>query len=157
MPIYEYVCQDCRKASSLFFRSFSQVADASCPHCSSVNLRRVVSKVAILKGDAKRAGEIDVSRELGGLNPMDPRSVAQWARQKGDELDSLLGSNLREMAEKMESGDTPTEMYDPAYYFKYAVEHKQQLLEESAGGQGPPPSLADQMGRPDLGSGGTEA
>lgn len=156
MPIYEYVCDDCRKVASIFFRSYSQVAVASCPHCSSSNLRRLVSKVAILKGEAKRAQEIDVRREMGDLNPLDPRSVAHWARQKGSELDPLLGSNLREMAEKMESGDTPTEMYDPAYYFKYAVEHKQQLLEETGRAQGPP-SLEDQMGRPELKDVGTEA
>lgn len=149
MPIYEYICDDCRQVASIFFRSYSQVAAASCPHCSSSNLRRLVSKVAILKGEAKRAQEIDVRREMGDLNPLDPRSVAHWARQKGGELDPLLGSNLREMAEKMESGDTPTEMYDPAYYFKYAVEHKQQLLEERGREPGPP-SLEDQMGRPEL-------
>jgi len=156
MPIYEYVCDDCRRVASLFFRSYSQVTEAACPHCSGSNLRRLVSKVIILKGEAKRAQELDVRRELAGLNPMDPSSVAHWAREKGSELDPLLGSNLREMAEKMESGDTPTEMYDPAYYFKYAVEHKQQLMEEAGHAQ-EPPSLADQMGRPDLGDPGSEA
>ena len=49
MPIYEYHCQDCDKKSSVFFRSFSAVGPARCPHCHGERMDRLVSKVSILK------------------------------------------------------------------------------------------------------------
>lgn len=48
-PIYEYRCNGCGNAVSLFFRSFSTPVNAVCPSCKSEDMQRLVSRVAILK------------------------------------------------------------------------------------------------------------
>jgi putative FmdB family regulatory protein len=60
MPIYEYQCEDCQKRSTVFFPTFSAVKDATCEHCGSTHLRRLISLVA-----AVRAGE-DSGADPGG-------------------------------------------------------------------------------------------
>ncbi len=46
MPIYEYQCEDCQRASSVFFRTFAAVAPVTCEHCGSSKMRRLISLVA---------------------------------------------------------------------------------------------------------------
>ena len=58
MPIYEYRCGDCRRRVSIWWRTFGDAAQgqASCPRCGSLNLSRLVSRVAVVLSDlaAKR-------------------------------------------------------------------------------------------------------
>ena len=42
MPIYEYTCKKCAKKFELL-RRFSDTAEVTCPHCSSVEVERKVS------------------------------------------------------------------------------------------------------------------
>ncbi|MBI2867422.1 MAG: zinc ribbon domain-containing protein, partial [Chloroflexi bacterium] len=46
MPIYEYRCQDCRKRTSVFFRTVSAPVDARCQHCGSAAVERLISGFA---------------------------------------------------------------------------------------------------------------
>lgn len=149
MPVYDYRCGACGRVSSLFFRSLSMSSQPSCPACGSGDLTRLVSRFAVLKGDTRRARDFDVERGLSGLDERDPRNISRWARETGKQYDDELGSNLREMADKMDAGDTPSELYDPAHYFSYAARHHSEELTKSTSEEGPP-SLEDQMGRPEL-------
>lgn len=149
MPIYDYRCQSCGKASSIFFRSYSHVNDPLCPACGSPQMSRLVTKFAVLKGDLNRLKEIDIGRDLADVNPLDPSSVARWAKRMGEERGEALGVDLKGMAQRVEAGDTPSELYDPAYFYRYAVEAKAKELEE-AGTEKGSASLEEQMGRPEL-------
>src|SRR3990172_6794310 len=120
MPIYEYQCKNCHRKSSHFFRSFSATSSPRCPHCQSDDLVRLISRVVLVKGDARRVQELDPNRALSGLDSTNLASVAHWARQVGREMDAELGSRFTEMAEQMEAGQTPPELYDPAYALQYA-------------------------------------
>jgi len=128
MPIYEYRCNQCGKVSSLFFRSFSVVGDAACSQCSSPDVARVISRVAVLKPKLERLESLDVDRAAGAVNQLDPSSVEHWARTTGREVDGELGTNFQEMADKVSAGERPTELYDPAYAYRYAVENKKREL-----------------------------
>jgi putative FmdB family regulatory protein len=133
MPIYEYTCRSCGKPSSHFFRSISAVTATACPECGSSDLERLVSKVAYIKPDSQRVAEIDTSRVLGGLDGSDPASFERWARRTGADLDSALGSNFRELADKAAAGEDPIERVDPGHTLRYAVEKK---LSEASGSSG---------------------
>ena len=56
MPIYEYGCYDCRKRVKIFFRSFVQAetTPAVCPRCGGTNLKRLVSKVSVVRSEESR-------------------------------------------------------------------------------------------------------
>ena len=46
MPIYEYTCDDCGRLTSVFTRTMSAKVDATCSHCGSAKLSRVLSRFA---------------------------------------------------------------------------------------------------------------
>ncbi len=103
MPTYEYECLDCKKASTHFFRSFSQVQDPVCPHCSSMDLERLISRVAV-----HRAG---VSMEdpsfADDFDESDPRALGRLARTMGEESGAELPGEYEDMVRELESGKIP--------------------------------------------------
>ena len=96
-------------------------------------MSRLVSKIAYVKPDAEKLSQLDTSRILGGLDGSDVGSFERWARRTGSELDSALGSNFRELADKAAAGDDPIERVDPGHTLRYAVEKK---LAEASGSDG---------------------
>lgn len=109
MPIYEYVCLSCRRRSSILFRSFSQVSDPACSHCGSSEVRRLVSRFAVAKSEETRLDDLSDPGKFGNLDENDPRSVARWARQMGQEMGEDLGPEFDEMVDRMEAGEMPDE------------------------------------------------
>ncbi len=49
MPIYEYLCRDCGKRSTILVRSVSSASDPRCQFCGGANLQKLVSRVAVLR------------------------------------------------------------------------------------------------------------
>jgi len=83
MPVYEYRCGDCRKRSSILFRSFSDVSQPVCQHCGSANLAKLVSRVATIHSEESRLEALADPSALSGIDENDPKSVAAWARHSG--------------------------------------------------------------------------
>lgn len=78
MPIYEYACSACGKRSELFRRSIAaaEAGGAVCPHCGSDQLRRLVSRFAVVRGSEVYGspGEeryLDALDDLGGEDDFD--------------------------------------------------------------------------------------
>ena len=107
MPIYEYRCGDCRKRSSLFFRSFSLIGPAICTHCGGGKMHRLVSRVALMKSEDARLESLESG--LGSMDESDPASVARWARSMGDEMGEEMGPEIDEIVDQMASGEAPIE------------------------------------------------
>ncbi|HEY7269749.1 MAG TPA: hypothetical protein VH951_07970, partial [Dehalococcoidia bacterium] len=94
-------------------------------------MTRLISKALFLKPDSQRLAELDTNRVLGGLDGGDVGSFERWARRTGSDLDSALGTNFRELADKAAAGEDPIERVDPGHRLRYAVDKK---LSESSGG-----------------------
>jgi putative FmdB family regulatory protein len=114
MPIYEYRCADCARKVSVFFRSFSAVADPVCPRCGGTRLTRLMSRVAIHRGaSADGAGEDfgdgdgDFDGFLDGVDENDPRSVARAMRRMSDEMGEPIEPEMQEALTRMEAGEDP--------------------------------------------------
>lgn len=105
MPIYEYRCSDCSRKVQLFFRSFSAVSDAACPHCGSSNLGRLPSRVARVRSESDYLDSFSDPTVLDGVDYNDPRSVAQWAKHMGDATGADLGPEYDEMIAQLEHGE----------------------------------------------------
>ena len=109
MPIYEYQCLDCRRRVSVFFRSMAAASDAAarCPRCDGANLRRLVSRVAVIRsGGESEAGSGDDAL-LAGLESQDPRALATMMRKMSDETGEPLDAEMREVVDRLERGESP--------------------------------------------------
>jgi putative FmdB family regulatory protein len=109
MPIYEYYCFDCRKRVSVFFRSFSVASDeaASCPTCEGQRLRRLVSRVSVLKSEESRIDGMDDPSLLAGLESEDPRALAHFMRKMSDDMGEPLDPEMNEVIDRLEAGESP--------------------------------------------------
>ena len=109
MPIYEYYCGVCRKRVSVFFRTMSSASDANavCPQCSGQQLRRLVSRVAVLKSEESRMDALADPSLMAGLENEDPRALAHMMRKMSDEMGEPLDGEMSEVLGRLESGESP--------------------------------------------------
>ena len=106
MPIYEYLCRDCRKRSSLLVLSLSNPSPASCRHCGSVKVERLMSRFAAPKSEEARLASLSDPDNLGGLDENDPQSVARFMKNMGDEMGEDLEDETESMMDQAgEDGD----------------------------------------------------
>ncbi|GAB4460389.1 MAG: zinc ribbon domain-containing protein [Anaerolineae bacterium] len=112
MPIYEYGCYDCRKRVSVFFRSFTaaESGKAVCPRCGGSNIKRLVSRVAVMRSEESRLDSLADPTNYSGLDENDPKSIGRWMRKMGSELGEDLGSEFHEMVDRLEAGEDPDEI-----------------------------------------------
>ena len=100
MPIYEYYCYDCAKRVNVFFRTMSEASDeaAACPTCSGRRLRRLVSRVRMLRSEEGRMESMaDDASLMSGLESEDPRALAGFMRRMSDEMGEPLDGEMTEM------------------------------------------------------------
>ncbi len=112
MPIYEYYCGDCHRRVSVFFRTFSAASSeaAHCPRCEGANLRRLVSKVAVLKSEESRMENMADPSFMAGLENEDPRALAGFMRKMSDEMGEPLDPEMHEVIDRLEKGESPDEI-----------------------------------------------
>jgi putative FmdB family regulatory protein len=102
MPIYEYRCQDCRRAVSVWVRRMGQEAER-CPRCGGQRLTRLVSRFALARSDESRLENLADDAALAGVDENDPSSVARFIRRVG-ELGEEGGPEIDQAVEEMEHG-----------------------------------------------------
>ena len=72
MPLYEYLCRDCKKRSTVLVLSLANQVPTTCSHCTSARVERILSRFASPKSEGAR---LDASLDLNnlkGLNDIDP-------------------------------------------------------------------------------------
>jgi putative FmdB family regulatory protein len=109
MPIYEYGCYDCRKRVSVFFRTFSDASEKQpvCPRCGGTNLKRLVSRVAVLQSEERRLENLVNPSQFGGVDENDPKSIGRWMRKMTREMGEDLGGEFDEVVDRLEAGENP--------------------------------------------------
>jgi len=108
MPIYEYRCADCKRRVSIFFRSFANVNEPTCPNCDGRNLTRLVSRVATVKSEEARLEAMSDPSAFGDVDENDPKSVARVMRKMGNQMGGEdLGPEFNEMVDRLEAGESP--------------------------------------------------
>lgn len=101
MPIYEYQCPQCSGRFQKLVSGFSDPPGLACPRCGSAEVRRAVSRVAVLKSEESRAESLADASMLAGLDESDPRSIARWAKKLGKELGEDAGEDWDQMVDEM--------------------------------------------------------
>ncbi len=109
MPIYEYHCNDCKRRVSLLWHSFADAEsrDPICPRCGGKNLRRLISRVAVLHSEESRLDNLADPSSLGDLDENDPKSLARMMRKMANETGEELGPEFDEVVGRLEAGEDP--------------------------------------------------
>ena len=112
MPIYEYYCLNCRRRVSLFYRTISAAEGATpvCPNCESRKLRRLISRVAVVRSEETRLDDMADPSMLAGLDEEDPRALGRMMRQMSDEMGEDMDPEFNEVIERLESGQPPEDI-----------------------------------------------
>lgn len=112
MPIYDYYCRTCRRRVSLFYRTLSAAAAAApiCPQCQGQELRRLVSRVAVVKSEEARLDALSDPSMLDGFDEEDPRALARMMRRMSDELGEGMDPEFDEVIDRLESGQAPEDI-----------------------------------------------
>ena len=106
MPIYEFSCNACGARVSVFVRSMSSPVAGKCDRCGGVDLRRLISRVAVLRSGGDEFGSLDDDSMLSGFDENDPKAMASWARKMRREMGEDMGPEFDEMVEKLERGES---------------------------------------------------
>ncbi|HYL79597.1 MAG TPA: zinc ribbon domain-containing protein [Candidatus Acidoferrum sp.] len=100
MPIYEYLCQDCRRRVSVLVRSISQPGSPTCPRCGGRHLERLMSRFSRVRSEDARLDSLADPSSMGDLDENDPKSVARWAKKMGKEMGEDLGEDFDQVMEE---------------------------------------------------------
>ena len=99
MPIYEYLCLDCKKPFSFLVGVVADSGEPECTRCGGKKLRKLISRVARVRSkDAALENLADPSK-LGDMD--DPRAMARWAKEMGKSMSEETGEELPEDFEEM--------------------------------------------------------
>jgi putative FmdB family regulatory protein len=111
MPVYEYRCPDCRRRVSLLYRSFSSIPDRpACPHCGGTHLKRLISRVAVVRSEEGRLDDLADPSSLGDLDENDPKSIARWMRKMSAESGEEMPQEFDEVVDRLEAGQSPEQI-----------------------------------------------
>ena len=103
MPLYEYLCRDCHKRSTVLVLSLANQTPATCSHCASIRVERILSRFASPKSEEARLNASLDPKNLAGLDENDPQSMTRFMKKMGEEMGEDLGDDL---SGAMEPGDT---------------------------------------------------
>jgi putative FmdB family regulatory protein len=108
MPTYDYRCRDCRKRAAVW-QSYADYGrqPVACPHCGSQNLKRLISRVRLLRSEDSRLDDLSDPTEWGDVDENDPRSMARAMRRMGQEMGEDLPDEFDEMVDRLDSGEDP--------------------------------------------------
>ena len=108
MPYYEYKCLACGRPARLFM-TFSEYdkEQPACPHCGSVDLQRLISRVAVAKSEDARMDSLMDDSALAGLDEEDPQALGRFMRKMSNEMGEDMGDEFEEVVDRLEKGESP--------------------------------------------------
>jgi putative FmdB family regulatory protein len=105
MPIYEYICADCRRRTSVLSRGYEPPESVVCESCGKAGARRRFTAPAVHRQESDRLAEFDTGKPTDSSFYNDSRNVGLWAKKRAQELGVDLGPKMDEIVEKARSGE----------------------------------------------------
>lgn len=110
MPIYQYICIECKKRFELYLTYDEYGAHAvDCPNCNSKNVQRLIGRVRFARSEESRLEDLADPSALEGLED-DPRAMGQMMRKMSREMGEDMGPEFDEVIDRLESGQSPEEI-----------------------------------------------
>ena len=102
MPIYEYLCLDCKKPFSFLVGVVADSGEPACSRCGGKKLRKLISRVARIRSKEASLEDLADPDKIGNLE--DPKAMARWAKEMGRSLGEEGGEEFGEdLDETLES------------------------------------------------------
>lgn len=112
MPLYEYLCLDCKKRSTVLVLSLANQAPVACSHCASARVERILSRFASPKSEEARLDALTDPSILAGLDESDPQSMTRFMKKMGKEMGEDLGDDLSAAMDSDETGSVEPDSTD---------------------------------------------
>ena len=113
MPIYEFVCQQCARLTSVFVRSVNGQVSPTCSACGSADMKRAVSRVSIGRTESQIMEQYGVPQPGQGPDAYkDPRQIGRWVEQRFDQMGMELPAEARTMIDAAREGEFPAPVKD---------------------------------------------
>lgn len=100
MPIYEYLCGDCKHRFIVFCRIHDLEEHPGCEKCRSKKTNRLVSRFKTIRSEDQIMESMADPSVLSGIDENDPRSIARWAKKMAREMGEDMGDEIEAMAEE---------------------------------------------------------
>ena len=107
MPIYECICKECGKRSSVFFKVMpaTEPTGQACAHCGSTETEKAISRVAYLRSTQMR-NEASGDPDAPGYDYWrDPSNIGRWAEKRLEENGIEMPDSVREMIGQAREGE----------------------------------------------------
>ncbi len=101
MPIYEYACSQCNGRFQKLVAGFHSSAAINCPRCGSAEVRKAVSRFAVMQSEEARLESLADPSAFGGLDENDPASIARWAKKMGLAMGEDAGDDWEQVVDEM--------------------------------------------------------
>jgi putative FmdB family regulatory protein len=103
MPIYEYLCLNCKKSFAFLIGVVADSGEPRCTRCGGKKLRKLISRVARVRSKESSLEDLADPSKLGDMD--DPKAMARWAKEMGKSVADETGEELPEdFDEMMENG-----------------------------------------------------
>ena len=113
MPIYEFICENCRKRMAFLIRDTSAPSAPECSSCGNANLSRVISGFAYhksLKTVWEESGEPTMHPSDDYYR--DPRNIGRWVEKKFQNMGQEIPSQIQEKIQAAREGVLPEPLKD---------------------------------------------
>jgi putative FmdB family regulatory protein len=104
MPLYEYVCADCKRKFTVLSSIDKRDEPKECVKCGKKNSRRLVSKFKTVRSEEQIMESLADPSKLSGIDENDPASMASWAKKMAREMGENMDDEIDAMAEEELSG-----------------------------------------------------
>jgi putative FmdB family regulatory protein len=110
MPIYDYVCLNCKKRFEQFIR-YSDYGSipATCPFCHSKISKRKIGRIRVAKSEENRLASLSNPESLDGIDE-DPQKLGSMMRKMSSEMGEDMGPEFNEVVGRLEKGQSPEQI-----------------------------------------------
>jgi putative FmdB family regulatory protein len=99
MPIYEFVCTQCKRRVRKLVGVIAQPSPLQCPHCQSTDLNRRISRFARVRSEDDTLDSLADELEAAG-DTDDPKVMRRLMREIGKEMGEDLDDEFEQMMEE---------------------------------------------------------
>ncbi|HZO89745.1 MAG TPA: zinc ribbon domain-containing protein [Chthonomonadaceae bacterium] len=104
MPIYEFVCAQCKRRFRKLVGVVAQSEPLQCPRCQSTQLNRQISRFARVRSEDEALDSLaDEMESMGDTD--DPKALRRLMREMGKEMGEDLGDEFEQMMEEEAAGE----------------------------------------------------
>jgi putative FmdB family regulatory protein len=98
MPIYEFVCSQCKRRFRKLVGVVAQPTPLQCPRCQSTELNRQISRFARVRNEDEAFDSLADELESVGDSD-DPKALRRLMRSMGSELGEDMDEEFEQMME----------------------------------------------------------